>query len=298
MIEKVIELILEILPAFIMFYIISLGHSVFEKSGILNLAIDGVFFASVGAAVLGAVSFNSPVIGSLLAFAVGMVLGLFMAFVLTYFPVSHGAVGLSLQFLGYGIGVVLGFKVRVKVGTIYKYAYDPSTMPYILAFSLLLGLAIYALIEKTKLGAAIRACGESPHAASALGVNVMLTRLIAGAIGFGLIGLGSSFFPLLWIKQWDPKSYTLGYGWLAFTVALAGGRHPLFLMPVAFLFGGLVALGSDIQVVYKVPADVTKLIPFIGALGLMLIYSITPLRRIFASPASLGKPYYREEKTV
>lgn len=296
--EMILNLVLDIVPVFVMFYIMSLGHSVFEKSGILNLAIDGVFFATVGAAVLGAAIFNSPLVGSILAFAMGAVLGLFMAFVLTYFPVSHGAVGLSLQFLGYGIGIVLGFRVRVEAGTIYQFAYDLFAMPYIVAFSLLLGVAIYVLVEKTKLGAAIRACGESPHAASALGVNVMLTRLIAGAIGFGLIGLGSSFFPLLWVRQWDPKSYTLGYGWLAFTVALAGGRHPLFLMPVAFLFSGLVALGPDIQVIYKIPADVIKLIPFVGALGLMLVYSITPLRKIFASPASLGKPYYKEEKTV
>ena len=296
--EAFLDMVIGILPAFATFYMVALGHSIFEKAGILNLAIDGVFFAATGAAVVGAVGLGNPVYGSILAAVVAAILGLFMSFVLTYLPISHGAVGLSLQFLGYGLGIVFGYSVRLAVGAIYSYAYSRDAVYEITLVALAIGVLVHLLVEKTKLGSAIRACGENPHAAAALGVNVIATRLIAGALGFALIGLGSSLFVLLWVRIWDIKTYTLGYGWLAFAVALAAGRHPLFLIPIALLFGGLVDLQTTIQARLKVPADVAKLVPFVGALVLMLAYSITRLRRVFAQPTSLGKPYYKEEKSI
>ncbi len=296
--ESILGVIEGVGAAFITFYLVALGHSIFEKAGLLDLAIDGIFFMSTGAAVLGAVMFGNPIAGSLIAALVASLFGLLMAYLLTTLPISHGAVGLSLQFLGYGVGIVLGYPVRQQVGALYAFCYSQEALLEISGIALLLGLFIYYLIEKTKLGAAIRASGENPHAASALGVNVLVTRLIAAAIGFAIVGLGASFFPLLWQRYWDIKVYTLGYGWLAFTIALAAGRHPIFLLPMALLFGGLVEYSVTIQSMLKLPADVAKLIPFVGALGAMLAYSFTKLGRIFASPQSLGKVYYKEEKTV
>lgn len=294
-----VELLLDkILPAFVTFYLVSLGHGVFEKSGILNLAIDGVFFAATGAAVLGATLHGSPLFGCIYACIVAGILGVFMSSTLTFFPVSHGAVGLSLQFFGYGVGVMLGYYVRLRTGVIYTVAFTREDIIELLIICLAIGLVTYYLVEKTKLGAAIRAVGENPHASAALGVRILVIRVIAGALGFVLIGLGSSLFILSWIKTWDAKLYTLGYGWLAFAVALAAGRHPIMLIPIALLFGGLTSTQTDIQVWAKIPADVAKLIPFMAALGLMLLYSGTKLKRIFASPASLGKPYFSEEKSL
>lgn len=291
-------LIDKILPAFVTFYLVSLGHSVFEKSGILNLAIDGVFFAATGAAVLGAALHGNPLYGCIYAALVAALLGVFMSSVLTFFPVSHGAVGLSLQFFGYGVGVILGYYMRLRIGTIYAISFSRGDVFELVAGSIVIGLLIHFMVEKTKLGAAIRAAGENPHAAAALGVRVLLIRAIAGALGFALIGLGGSMFILSWIKTWDAKLYTLGYGWLAFAAALAAGRYPIMLIPIALLFGGLASTQTDIQVLAKIPADVAKLIPFAAALGLMLLYSATRLKRVFASPASLGKPYYREERSL
>lgn len=296
--ESIIGLIEGIGAAFITFYLVALGHSIFEKAGLLDLAIDGVFFMSTGAAVLGAVAFGNPVIGSIVAMLIASMFGLLMAYLLTTLPISHGAVGLSLQFLGYGLGIVLGYPLRQTVGALYAYCYTDEVLIELIIAAIVIGVMIHLFIEKTKIGAAIRAVGESPHAASSLGVNVLFIRLVAGAVGFALMGLGASFFPLLWQKYWDIKVYTLGYGWLSFTIALAAGRHPIFLIPMALLFGGLVEYSVTIQTLFKLPPDVAKLIPFVGALGAMLTYSFTRLRRIFASPQSLGKVYYREEKTV
>lgn len=110
--------------------------------------------------------------------------------------------------------------------------------------------------------------------------------------------LGASLFILSWQRTWDFRQYSQGYGWLAFATALAAGRHPIMLIPVSLLFGGLASTQTDISASLKVPTDVAKLIPFLAALILMLVYSSTGLRKIFASPSSIGKPYYKEEKSI
>jgi ABC-type uncharacterized transport system permease subunit len=295
----------KILPAFVTFYLVSLGHSIFEKSGILNLAIDGVFFTGTGAALLGAIlpiTYNipipPPIMGVLIATLVAAILGLFMSSVLTFLPISHGAVGLSLQFFSYGVGIVLGYYVRLAYGTIYGISFAKEDVIYLSIVSLVIGVVLHLLIERTKIGAAIRAVGENPHSAATLGVRVMAIRIVAGMIGFALIGFGGALFILSWQRSWDVKLFTLGYGWLAFATALAAGRHPIVLIPVSLLFGGLVNSQTDIQSRLGIPADVAKLIPFLAALALMLVYSTTRLRRIFASPSSLGKPYCKEEKSI
>lgn len=296
--DPLIQIVLEIGPAFVTMYLVALGHSIFERAGMLDLAIDGVFFMSTGAAVLGAVRLGSPLGGTVLASVLAMLVGAFMAYVLTKFPVSHGAVGLSMQFLGYGLGIIFGYPVRQIVGNISVLCYSDEMLELLLLTTIVLGVLVHVLLERTKIGAAIRACGENPHAASSLGIDVLKTRLVAGALGFAVIGAGASFFPLLWQTYWDVKTYTMGYGWLAFTVALAGGRHPIYLFPMSLIFGGLIDFQIAIATRLGIMPDVAKLVPFIGALLAMMAYSMTGLRRIFASPQALGKPYYKEEKTM
>ncbi|ADV64683.1 ABC transporter permease subunit [Desulfurococcus mucosus] len=301
-----------LIAAFSTMYLAALGHSVMEKSGILNLAIDGAFFFSTGVSIYLAVALYglltplgltypaTTVLAVLLTGLFTAVIGVFMAWVLTSLPISHGALGLSLQFLGYGLGIMAGYPVRQSVGSIEPYSLprDPVVYGALLASSIITGVAVHFLMEKTPLGASIKACGENPHAASALGVNVLKTRLIAGALGFYILGVGASLYPLAWQRYWDIKSYTLGYGWFAFTIALAGGRNPIYLIPLSLVFGGLLEFNIRIMTMLKISADVAKLIPFLATLGVMAVYGATELRRIFAPPTSLGKPYYKEEKTV
>jgi simple sugar transport system permease protein len=204
------------------------------------------------------------------------------------------------MFLGYGIGIIAGYGVRLRIVRIGVYAYPDSLSVYVavLLLAISTGVILHILITKTTLGAAIRACGDNPHVAMTLGVNVLKTRLIAGAIGFFIMGVGASLFVLLWQKYWDIRIYLLGYGWLAFTIALAAGRHPLVLIPLALVFGGLVEFNVRLQATLGLQGDLAKMIPFLATLALMAIYGSTRLRRIFEPPRSLGKVFYREERTV
>ncbi len=298
------EMLLEIAPVFITYYLVAIGHGFFEKSGVLNLAIDGLFIVAASVAFAGAVYTLNPWVGLTLAIIVDALFGVFLAYVTTKFPVSHGAVGLSLMFLGYGLGLIVGIPAnfyansRSIKSTDYTFGITGEIEVLMYIIPLIIGGILLFILNYTKLGASIRAAGENPHAAAALGVDVLRIRLLAGAIGYALIGAGGAFFTLAWRSGWDPKIYLLGHGWLAFAISLSAGRHPLLTAVNAGIFAGLVKYQFLIQTTLGIGTEVAKMLPFIAAIVAMVVFNVTPLRRILAPPASLGKVYYKEEKTV
>ena len=306
------DFLMRLSAAFSTLYLVALGHSLFEKSGLLNLAIDGLFFLSTGVSVFTAVTVHhalvsvgvptalAPLLATLMSGFASMLIGLLMAWILTNLPVSHAAVGFSLMFLGYGLGILAGYRVRLEVGNIRPYAYPYELPTYLAATAAAVaaGLAVHYLLHRTCFGAAIRSCGENPYAAASLGVRVSRVRMAAGALGLFALGCGASLFPLLWQRYWDIKTYILGYGWFAFTIALASGRHPLLLIPFAAVFGGLIEFATALQALYGLQVDVAKMIPFVVSLALMVVYGATRLRKVLEPPSSLGKTYYKEERTV
>jgi len=284
------------------YYLAALGHAVIEKSGVLNLAIDGVFVLGVAIAYAQAIyTGNNMLVAFLTTILVALSIGLFMTYVVTKFPVSHGAVGLSLMFLSYGLAGLIGVPARtlqgltgIKVG----YPFSPRGFEAISAFIIIALLSIFSnlLMERTKLGAMIRACGEDPLSAEALGVNVVKTRLIAALIGFSLIGLGSGVFELFYSRVWS-EGHGLGQGWIAFSIALSSGRHPMLMIPSSIIFGLLFEYRYTL-VGFGLPREFAEALPFITAIAAMAIYMATPLKRRLAPPKSLGKPFFKEERTV
>lgn len=243
-------------------------------------------------------------VGLFTSIIVSSLFGVFIAYIATKLPISHGALGLSLMFLGYGLSLAIGIPANNYA---YAVALTPSiyTIPVVmnnlmilLIVSLLLGVLLHYILEKTKLGVMIRAYGKDPYAAETLGVDVLKTRVIAGAIGYALIGLGSALFTLIWRIGWDPKIYLLGHGWISYAISLAAGRHSILTMFAASLFADLVRYQYIIQASLGLSTEITKMIPFIVAIISMTIFYVTPLKTKLASPKSLGKPYYREERTV
>ncbi|WFO76060.1 ABC transporter permease [Desulfurococcaceae archaeon MEX13E-LK6-19] len=299
---NIAEILLDTAPVFIMFYLTALGHGFFEKSGVLNLAIDGLFILSAATAFAAAVYSGNPWIGVATAAVVAALFGAFLAYITTKLPISHGAAGLSLMFLGYGLALTIGDPAYsyVSVHGIRGYNITPVGIVPVLMYviPIAIGVLLLYVLNYTKLGAAIRAAGENPHAAAALGVDVLGVRIIAGLIGYALIGAGGAFFVLSYVGSWNPKLYYLGYGWIAFAISLSAGRHPLLTALNAGIFAGLINYQFTILALYGLPTDVAKMLPFIAAILAMVIFNVTPLRRKLAPPASLGKIYFKEEKTV
>ncbi len=243
----ILDAILAVAPAFIAYYLAALGHGIFEKSGVLNLAIDGVFYLCVAVSYASAVYVGTPWAALPISMLVAAAFGILLAFLVTQFPISHGAAGLSLMFLCYGIGALIGMPAVFAYRAVkaenpmfdIRLPTDPVAKSLMFVAIVVLAFTSLYLINKTKLGAAIRACGENPHAASALGVNVLRIRLIAGAIGYSLIGAGATFFELAWLPTWQ-QLHGMGHGWIAFAISLSAGRHPILTIVTAGAFASLL----------------------------------------------------------
>lgn len=289
-------------PAFAYLYIASLGNTIVERSGILNLAIDGAFTLGCATAYSYLAQLGSPVYALLATSLTLAMLGAVFAFLTTWLPISHGAVGLSLMFILYGLASYIGYPAALSARGLRIPAYSGDL---VLNTTLFLAVAILSLavsyaMYRTKLGAVIRAVGENPHAASTLGVSVLRTRVLASSIGYSLIGLGSALYIFLDIRTWQEGSGA-GIGWVAMAISLAGGRHPLASITVALAFGYIIHyrytlldhLGS-----YGVTVYAFNAVQYAVAVLAMVIFSATPLRRIFTQPKALGKPFFREERSV
>jgi len=284
------------------YYLTSLGHSIIEKSGVLNLAIDGLFVLGVAIAYSQAVYTGNNIAYSLLLTAVTIALiGTVITYIVTKLPVNHGAIGLSTMFLAYGIAGVIGYPARMIEGSLgikigFQFPVDSPLFILNYAVIVFISLTVYTILEKTKLGSMIKACGEDPISAEALGVNVLRTRLIAGFIGYSLIGLGSGVFELLYSRIWR-EGHGIGHGWICFAISLSSGRHPLLSIITAVLFGLLYEF-KFIFVSLGLPRELAEATPFITAIISITLYMATPLKYKLAPPRSLGKPFFKEERTV
>ncbi len=303
--DVVVQSILAVAPAFTAYYLTALGHGFFEKSGVLNLAIDGVFYLSVAVAYASAVYTGNPYVAILITSLVASVFGMLLAFIVTKLPISHGAAGLSIMFLGYGIGALVGnpavFKFREIKMTNIEFSINiprtPLTNVLLFTISVIACLTLLYILRSTRLGAAIKASGEDPHAASALGIDVLKIRILAGAIGYALIGIGAGIFELVWLPTWQ-QMQGMGHGWIAFAVSLSSGRHPLLIMLTSSAFATLLTYQYLLQAAYNLSPEIAKMTPFIAAVTAMIVFMVTPLRRKLAPPLSLGKIFFKEERTL
>ncbi len=307
MIGEAFNVIISMSSIFVFLYLASLGNSLVEKSGILNLAIDGAYTLGVALVFTLLVFVNDPTLTLLITSLLIGLLGVLIAFLTTKLPISHGAIGLSIQFVGYGLASFLAYPVSLKVRAerinLNTYPTIPEVVLTFLILSVLIGVSAYLLIYRTKLGAAIRAVGENPAGASALGINVLKIRIIATFLGYVLIGSASSLFLLLYTKNWQ-EGLGMGYGWISFAISLSSGRHPLVGIVTSVIFATLIRYAyvlQDILIGYGISIStfIVIALPFIAAVFIPLVVTAIPqLRRRFAPPKHLGKIFFSEERSV
>ncbi len=297
-----IDVLITIAPLVLAYYLVSLGNSVVEKSGVLNLAIDGGFVLALSISYSIAIySGNNIYYAFIYTVLAVMIMGLFLSYIVTKLPVSHGAIGLSLMFLSYGLAGLIGEPASTIQGSSGEYVgipYSGETIEWITIYLaiIVVGLITHYFMEKTRLGIMIKACGEDPVKADALGVNVLYTRLLAGLIGYVLIGFGGAVYQLLYLYTWR-RGVGIGQGWIGFAISLSSGRHPLLSIISSIIFATLYEYRYSLLAI-GVPRELADALPYITAVTAIVIYMATPLKNKLAPPTSLGKPFFREERTI
>jgi len=286
----------------------TLGEILAERSGVLNLGIEGIMLMGAMTGFLVSISTGSLWFGVLMAALVGMALGLLMAFLSVHLGLSQHVSGLGITLFSAGLAM---FIYRLHFGSptvpptvepfhqvaipllsdipiIGSGLFKQYTLTYI---AWLLVPAISILLYKTKVGLKIRTVGENPIVADTVGVNVTLTRTLCLVAGGALMGIGGAFLTLAHQNMFLIDVIG-GRGWVAIAMVIFGNWDPVKGTLGALIFGCLDGLQLRLQGLgIKLSFHVFLMIPY-----LLTIVALVSVSRKASVPAGLLKPYRREEK--
>jgi ABC-type uncharacterized transport system permease subunit len=149
---------------------------------------------------------------------------------------------------------------------------------------------------RTKIGLQLRAVGESPQTADAIGISVVKYRYLHTMLGGALAGLGGAFYSLAIVPTWV-DGMTKGAGWIAIALVIFGFWRPDLTLLGAYLFGALQALGIQLKSRgVSIPGDLLDAIPFLMTIVVLVLVSTRFAHKRIGAPAALGVPYEREER--
>lgn len=284
----------------------TIGEVICERSGNLNLGVEGVM--SIGAVTAFMVTYHTgnPWIGLGAAIAAGMIISLVHAVASITLQSNQVVSGLALTMLGLGISGLLGKPyvgkpLTTKINTVaIPWLSDlPFVGPILFNhspfFYIAIGLALAAwfLLEHTLLGIKIRSAGENPQATETQGINVAAIRYLAVLIGGAFSAMAGAHLSISYSKSWI-EGMTGGRGWIVIALTIFALWNPLRAMLGAFLFGGIFVLQYLLQP-YGIPPNLLAMLPYIATLTVLLVGGLRDSRKLNA-PAMLGEPYRRGER--
>ncbi|MDX1437254.1 MAG: ABC transporter permease [Anaerolineales bacterium] len=280
----------------------SIGETFGQRSGLLNLGVDGIMLLGAFAAYYTVLVTENLWLGLLAAVAVGILMGLASALVNVTLQAEQGISGIGIYLFGLGLSALLFEKL---VGTPQTVSGFPeisipflSNIPIIgeVFFSqnllvycayLLVPLAMW-IFNKTNFGLNIRAVGENPAAADSLGVNVVRTRYATSTIGGALAGVAGASLSIALLNVFQ-QNLTNGLGFIAVALVYFGGWQPLRVLGGALIFSLVIALQTWMQVLgVPIPSDIAVMLPYILTI-LVLVVSASRVRQ----PKALTKPFER-----
>ncbi len=282
----------------------ALGETFAQRSGVLNLGVDGIMLMGAFSAFYVVFTTGSPWLGVLAAIIVGGVMGLLMAVVSVTMQAEQGISGIGLYLFGLGLSSLL-FKTMigsVESVTGFQRIFIPiiSDLPVVgeifFRHNILVYLAYLAVpiswyvLNKTTLGLKIRAVGHNPEAADSLGVSVNGVRYFTLILGGALAGLAGASLSIGLLNVFQ-ENMTNGLGFIAVALVYFGGWRPVGVLGGALLFSTVNALQLWVQVLnLPIPSDLAVMMPYV-----LTIVALAFAVRQVQQPAALTKPYERGE---
>lgn len=294
----------------------TIGEIITERAGILNLGVEGMMIMGAVTAFAAAFHTESAWVGVLTAIIVGGLMSLIHAFLTITLRADQVVSGLALTLFGSGLASFLGQQLGPggnplvgQVGPRFKEIalpfladipligpalFDQDALVYVMY--IFVPLSWYFLYQ-TRPGLHLRAIGESPQTADALGVNVFALRYLYTAVGGMLVGLGGAHLSLAYTPGWT-ENLTGGRGWIVIALVIFATWDPLRAVVGALLFGGVNAIQFRLQAAgTTIPAAFLNMLPYaFTIIVLVLITWWEGFRKRIGAPAALGLPYMREER--
>jgi ABC-type uncharacterized transport system permease subunit len=300
----------------------TIGEIFAERSGVLNLGVEGMMLMGAMSAYSVAVHTGNPWLGLLVAMLVSGLLSLLHGLVTIHFQADQVVSGLTLTFLGTGLSLVFGEGLskagaisllpNLSIPLLDKIPFlgpilftNQSILVYI---GYLFFPAAWYYINRTRPGLHLRAVGEYPAAADALGISVYRLRYFYVFVGGVLAGLGGATISLAISPGWFSELTTSGQGWIAIGLVIFAQWDPLRAAGGAYAFGALRRLILDLQgptmllglrnPFYYNPylGFFLQMLPYAFTIVVLVIGSREAMRKRLGAPAALGVPYVRSEK--
>ncbi|WP_348700391.1 ABC transporter permease [Duganella fentianensis] len=281
----------------------SMGELVTERSGVLNLGMEGMML--VGAVVGFGVTLTTGQmsLGLLAAMLAGMAMALIFGFLVLTLQTNQVATGLALTLFGIGLSAFMGRGLVGQTVAPMPHLEFPllSQLPFVgpllfrfdamVYFSLALALAVAYLLARTRLGLLIRAVGESPQAAHAIGYPVIGLRYGTVLFGGALAGLGGAYLSLALTPMWV-EGMTAGRGWIALAQVVFATWKPRGVVVGAYLFGGVTVLQFHGQGMgLAIPAEFLSMLPYLATIIVLMIICRNPQTILLNKPVSLGQNF-------
>jgi len=301
--EQLLSIILTIITASTPLLLAAIGELVVERSGVLNLGVEGMMAVGAVSGFGAALLTGSPVIGALAAVAAGAVLSLLFGFLTLTMVSNQVATGLALTLLGLGLAGLMGESFVGQPGVQMDKIVIPglTAIPFIgpilfgqdplVYVSLLVVAATSYVLFRTKAGLIIRAVGDSHQSAHALGYSVIGVRYLCVMFGGACAGLAGGYLSLVYTPQWV-ENMTAGRGWIALALVVFSSWLPWRIALGAYLFGTITVMGFSLQAYgIGIPAQLLSALPYVVTVLVLVVMSGNRVLMRANTPACLGQPF-------
>jgi len=307
----------------------TVGEIIVEKSGSLNLGVEGIMAVGAIIGYLVGCWTNSIVVGILAAFGIAALCGLLFAVLTVSLQANQNITGLTLTTFGLGVYFFIGNGLRSmkkwpamndfsgikegfadisipllsKIPLIGEGLFNHSLLVYL---GIVIALVMWWYLKHTAPGLRLRSVGENPGAADAVGINVKAMKYLHIMLGCGIMGIGGYYMGLMMSGSFNASCWINGYGWIAVALVIFANWSPAFAIVGTFVFGFFNTLrvsGSSLAAAFpevlgwlaKIPTQLYQALPFIIT-AIVLVVSSVNKKRSSGLPAALGLNYFREDR--
>ena len=311
----------------------STGEILTEKSGHLNLGIPGIMYVGAISGVVGSFLYENacgnavenmvPLLAILIpllcAILGSVIMGLIYSFLTVTLHANQNVTGLALTTLGIGLGNFLGASLITitksdlpNITLTKTSSFFSAKLPFaenlgwfgrlflnydfLTYAAIAIALIVAFVLNRTRVGLNLRAVGENPATADAAGINVTAYKYVAILIGSGIAGLGGFYYIMDYIKgSWENAGIIEAFGWLAIALVIFVLWKPHLGILGAFLFGGCYIVAFVLANVTSTQKEIIKMLPYVITIVVLIVTSIFDNKEN-QPPASLGLPYFREDR--
>ena len=294
------------LQAATLLFVAALGELITEKSGILNLGVEGMISVGAVAGFITAINTENLILSIFVGILSASIFSSIHAFVTVMLKQDQTVSGLILTILGLALSALLGKnyvgkKLNVKIESIGNISEPTNVLEVLLNQNIIFYIAIVVMLttayvlKNTMFGRRFQAVGEDSKSSDSMGLNIVKTQFIATCVGGAFAGLAGVYLTLSYVPYWT-DGMTSGRGWIALALVIFGGWKPYRTAFGAIIFGFLEALVPRLQTYgFELSPYLLRITPYLITIIVLVVLTIYKEGETGA-PGNIGRPFFRENR--